>query len=68
METLKPFRGDEDEVQDPQTFLRTFNRIMRLAGVTDEGEKIEALQDYIAPWSEAQRWYDNIRNLTNYLT
>ncbi|KIK28164.1 hypothetical protein PISMIDRAFT_7682 [Pisolithus microcarpus 441] len=32
METLKPFKGDEDEVQDPQTFLRMFNRIMRLAG------------------------------------
>lgn len=60
METLKPFKGDEDEVQDPQTFLRTFNRIMRLAGVNDEGEKIEALQDYIAPRSEAQKWYDKL--------
>ncbi|KAI6133491.1 hypothetical protein EV401DRAFT_93731 [Pisolithus croceorrhizus] len=60
METIKLFKGDEDEVQDPQTFLRTFNCIMRLAGVTDEGEKIEALQDYIAPQSEAQKWYDRL--------
>lgn len=60
METLKPFKGDEDEAQDPQTFLRTFNRIMRLAGVTNEGDKIEALQDYIVPRSEAQQWYDGL--------
>ncbi|KAI6122275.1 hypothetical protein EV401DRAFT_1951836 [Pisolithus croceorrhizus] len=60
METLKPFKGDKDEVQDPQMFLRTFNRIMRLAGVVDEGDKIEALQDYIVPRSEVQKWYDNL--------
>ncbi|KIK14781.1 hypothetical protein PISMIDRAFT_116421, partial [Pisolithus microcarpus 441] len=60
METLKSFKGDEDDTQDPQTFLRTFNRIMRLAGVADEGEKIEALQDYITPRSEAQKWYDTL--------
>ncbi|KIO01797.1 hypothetical protein M404DRAFT_149523 [Pisolithus tinctorius Marx 270] len=60
MTDLKPFRGDEDETQDPQTFLRTFKRIMRMAAVTDEMEKIEALQDYLAPRSEAQRWYDGL--------
>ncbi|KAI6167643.1 hypothetical protein EDD17DRAFT_1750996 [Pisolithus thermaeus] len=60
METIKPFKGDKDEVQDPQMFLCMFNHVMRLAGVTDEGDKIEALQDYIVPQSEAQRWYDNL--------
>ncbi|KIK22418.1 hypothetical protein PISMIDRAFT_11591 [Pisolithus microcarpus 441] len=60
MEMLKPFKGDEDKVQDPQTFLHTFNCIMRLAGITDAGEKIEVLQDYIIPRSEAQKWYNNL--------
>lgn len=60
---MKPFKGDEEETQDPQMFLRTFNRIMRLAGVTDAGEKIDALQDYIAPRSEAQQWFDNLTGL-----
>ncbi|KIK20966.1 hypothetical protein PISMIDRAFT_69575, partial [Pisolithus microcarpus 441] len=38
----------------------TFNHIMRLAGVTNEGDKIEVLQDYIVPRSEAQQWYDGL--------
>ncbi|KAI6131350.1 hypothetical protein EV401DRAFT_2065689 [Pisolithus croceorrhizus] len=60
METLKLFKADEDEVQDPQMFLCTFNHIMRLAGIVDEGDKIEVLQDYIVPQSEVQKWYDNL--------
>ncbi|KIK16066.1 hypothetical protein PISMIDRAFT_114051 [Pisolithus microcarpus 441] len=60
METLKVFRGDEEETQDPQTFLRTFNCIMRAVGVTTEADKIAVLQDYIAPRSEAQAWYDGL--------
>lgn len=60
METLKPFRGDEEETQDPQAFLRAFNRAMRAMAISTEADKIAALQDYITPRSEAQRWYDGL--------
>ncbi|KIN98062.1 hypothetical protein M404DRAFT_31624 [Pisolithus tinctorius Marx 270] len=60
MTGLKPFRGDEDEMQDPQTFLCMFKHIMWMVAVTDEMEKIKALQDYLALHSEVQRWYDSL--------
>ncbi|KIN99904.1 hypothetical protein M404DRAFT_29953 [Pisolithus tinctorius Marx 270] len=60
MMDLKPFRGDEDEMQDPQTFLCTFKHIMQMVALTDEMEKIKALQDYLALHSEVQRWYDGL--------
>ncbi|KIO00954.1 hypothetical protein M404DRAFT_29156 [Pisolithus tinctorius Marx 270] len=36
---------------------------MRITGITDEAEKIEALQDYIAPHLEVQKWYKMFEKL-----
>ncbi|KIN94289.1 hypothetical protein M404DRAFT_35230 [Pisolithus tinctorius Marx 270] len=35
---------------------------MQMVAVTDEMEKIEALQDYLTPCSEAQRWYNGLNS------
>ncbi|KAI5991291.1 hypothetical protein F5J12DRAFT_861620 [Pisolithus orientalis] len=69
METLKPFRGDEEETQDPQAFLRAFNRAMRAMAISTEADKIAALQDYIAPalrgsevrttWAELEKSFNS---------
>lgn len=57
MEQVKSFQGEGDG-ENPQEFIKSFNRAMRAAGITGDEDKIAALSDYLVGASKAEEWYD----------
>ena len=61
MTEVKPFHGEDSTTENPQDFIKAFNRAMReCTTITTEYEKIEALADYMVSGSAAEEWYNRL--------
>ena len=61
MADIKPFHGKDSPNENPQDFLKAFNRVMREnPNITSDVEKIEAFEDYLVGGSAAEEWYDSL--------
>ena len=59
MTEVKPFHGEDSATENPQDFIKAFNRTMReCTTILTEYEKIEALADYMVGGSAAEEWYN----------
>ncbi|KAG1889834.1 hypothetical protein F4604DRAFT_1673378 [Suillus subluteus] len=57
------FHGDLRQSENPAKFLMEFNQIMcRLPSTIMDGEKIEALEDYLSTGSPADGWYKGLNS------
>jgi len=61
MTEVKPFHGEDSATENPQDFIKAFNRAMReCTTITTEYKKIEALEDYMVSGSAAEEWYNGL--------
>jgi len=59
MTEVKPFHGEDSTMENPQDFIKAFNRAMReCTTISTEYEKIEALADYMVGGSAVEEWYN----------
>jgi len=59
MTEVKPFHGEDSAMENPQDFIKVFNRTMReCTTISTEYEKIEAFTDYMVRGSAAEEWYN----------
>ena len=57
MTEVKPFHGEDSATENPQDFIKAFNRAMReCTTISTEYEKIEALADYMVGGSAVEEW------------
>ena len=61
MVDIKPFHGKDSPNENPQDFLKVFNRVMREnPNITSDVEKIEVFDDYLAGGSAVEEWYNSL--------